>query len=94
MLERTYNGLGRRRVWRWAVVVWLVAVAVAGGLTLWLRDAAEPPGPYRWQEASPTPSPPEGWRSLCPNATPDKDGHILCFVRRRQAARPSEGPGS
>lgn len=54
---------GRGRLWRWAVAVWVILVAVAGGLTLWLRDAAEPPGPYVWERAGPArpvPSPPEG----------------------------------
>lgn len=75
----------RRRLWRWAVVVWAVLVVVAGGLTLWLRDSVEPPGPYSWQEASPTPSLPEGWESACPRPTPDEDGSAqsLCFVRTR-----------
>ncbi|GAQ70164.1 hypothetical protein ACKI1I_22625 [Streptomyces turgidiscabies] len=32
-----------RRVWRWAVLVWVVTVAVGGALTVWLQDSAEPP---------------------------------------------------
>ncbi|MGC9543032.1 hypothetical protein [Streptomyces sp. UG1] len=72
---------GGRRLWRWALVVWVILVAVAGGATLWLRDSAEPPGPYRWENAGPTPSLPERWRSACP--TPDEDGEVLCFVRTR-----------
>lgn len=73
---------GRRRLWRWAVVVWVVLVAVAGGLTLWLQDSAEPRR-YRWEEAGPTPSLPEGWQSACAGATPDENGSVLCFVRSR-----------
>ncbi|MFF3499152.1 hypothetical protein [Streptomyces sp. NPDC003247] len=48
---------GRRRLWRWAVVVWAVTAAVGGGLTLWLQDdAAAPTGPTGWQRAGvPTP---------------------------------------
>ncbi|MBW8736072.1 MAG: hypothetical protein JF621_02680 [Streptomyces turgidiscabies] len=34
-----------RRAWRRAVFVWVIAVAVGGGLTLWLRDSAQPPEP-------------------------------------------------
>ncbi|WP_371669183.1 hypothetical protein OG985_16865 [Streptomyces sp. NBC_00289] len=37
------GGERRRRMWRWALVVWAVTVAVGGGLTLWLQDSTEPP---------------------------------------------------
>ncbi len=76
---------GRRRLWRWALAAWAVAVAVAGGLTLWLQDSAEQPGPYGWEEATPTPSlsATVDWRTLCPSATPAQDGSVLCFVRTR-----------
>ncbi|MFF7953409.1 hypothetical protein [Streptomyces griseorubiginosus] len=66
---------GRRRSWRWALVVWAVLVVVAGGLTLWLQDSTEPPGPYVWQNTSPTPDLPEDWASTCPTPTTDPDGH-------------------
>ncbi|MER5939116.1 hypothetical protein ABT121_17535 [Streptomyces sp. NPDC001928] len=74
---------GRRRLWQWVVVVWVILVAVAGGVTWWLEDSSEPPGPYRWENADPTPSLPEGWESACASATPDEDGRALCFVRTR-----------
>lgn len=37
-----------RRAWRWAVLVWVVAVAAGGGLTVWLQDAAKPPERPAW----------------------------------------------
>ncbi|GHG96771.1 hypothetical protein [Streptomyces lanatus] len=70
---------GRRRLWLWAVAVWVMLVAVAGGATLWLRDSAEPPGPYRWEYASPRPSLPE---PVCTDATPDENGRGACVVAR------------
>lgn len=66
----------RRRLWRWVVAVWLVLVAVAGGVTLWLRDASAPPGPYRWENATSPALPPE-----CTPPAPGEDA--LCFVRSR-----------
>ncbi|MFJ9150100.1 hypothetical protein ACIRP7_18855 [Streptomyces sp. NPDC102270] len=74
---------GRRRCWRWALLVWAALVVVAGGLTLWLRDSTEPTGPYVWQEASPTPSLPQGWETACSRSTPDAQGRTLCFLRTR-----------
>ncbi|MDC0768087.1 hypothetical protein [Streptomyces sp. HD] len=74
---------GRRRLWRWGVVAWVIVVAVAGAATLWLQDSAEPPGPYSWQEASPSATLPEGWESACADATPDENGQKLCFIRTR-----------
>ncbi|WP_328501666.1 hypothetical protein OG828_17445 [Streptomyces sp. NBC_00457] len=69
---------GRRRLWRWAVTVWAVAVVVGGGLTLWLQDSAEPPEPYGWEEtASPTPSLPEDFESLCPSLTSHPDDEVI-----------------
>ncbi|GHA71861.1 hypothetical protein GCM10010372_83480 [Streptomyces tauricus] len=73
---------GRRRAWRWAVAVWLVLVATAGGLTLGWQDAPEPQQQGR-QESGPTPSLPEGWQSACADATPDENGRRLCFIRTR-----------
>jgi len=79
------SGLARRRVWRWAVALWLGAVVVGGGLTLWLRESEEPAPSAGWERSSPTPSLPEGWRSQCPTPTPDAEGHaaVLCFIRTR-----------
>jgi hypothetical protein len=71
----------RRRIWRWAVAVWAVAVVAGGLLTLWLRDSAEPPPPVGRQESSPTPSLPEGWETRCPRPTAGTDdgpAAILC----------------
>ncbi|WP_234354795.1 hypothetical protein [Streptomyces sp. NRRL WC-3618] len=47
-----------RGAWRRAVLVWVIAVAVGGGLTLWLRDSAEPPEPsgrHRTDDGDPAP---------------------------------------
>ncbi|WP_298560719.1 hypothetical protein [Streptomyces luteogriseus] len=46
-------GERRRTVWRLVLVVWALAVAVAGGLTLWMQDATEPRGPYVWERTDP-----------------------------------------
>lgn len=78
---------GRRRLWRWAVIVWAVAVVVGGGLTLWLQDSAEPPEPPepygREETALPTPSLPEDIESLCPSVTVRPGEDILCaYVTR------------
>jgi hypothetical protein len=62
---------GRRRLWRWILLVWTALVVGAGVLTLWLQDSAEPTGPYSWEESSPSPALPEGWESMCPSPTPD-----------------------
>ncbi|MFE1313471.1 hypothetical protein [Streptomyces sp. NPDC058755] len=46
----------RRRLWRWAVCAWAVAVVAGGGLTLWLQDSVGPQGPYGWENGDgPTP---------------------------------------
>ncbi|MBG0852570.1 hypothetical protein I2W78_12150 [Streptomyces spinoverrucosus] len=66
----TEAGGGRRRAWRWAVLVWAVTVAVGGGLTLWLRESAEPPGPSRWEEAPPAPLLQLDTSTACPPPTP------------------------
>ncbi|MDQ0751234.1 hypothetical protein QF034_005465 [Streptomyces africanus] len=63
------TGERRRRVWRWVVIVWVLAVAVAGGLTLWLRDSTEPQGPYVWENTKPDETP-----DLPPCPTPDRAG--------------------
>lgn len=65
-------GESRRRAWRWAVVVWMIAVAVAGGLTLWLQDAAEPRPPAGWESADPSDEP--AAPLLKATACPDDDG--------------------
>ncbi|MFD8226679.1 hypothetical protein ACFV16_21200 [Streptomyces massasporeus] len=46
-------GERRRTVWRLVTIVWVLAVAVAGGLTLWMQDSTEPAGPYRWERTEP-----------------------------------------
>ncbi|MEU9629967.1 hypothetical protein ACFZDB_09400 [Streptomyces luteogriseus] len=46
-------GERRRTVWRLVVAGWVLAVAVAGGLTLWMQDSTEPRGPYVWEETDP-----------------------------------------
>lgn len=75
---------GRRRLWRLIVAVWVILVAVAGGLTLWLRDSVEPRR-YGWEEADPEPSLSASIsrQTLCPSATSAEDGSVLCFVRHR-----------
>jgi hypothetical protein len=99
-------GHGWRRLWRWAVVVWLVAGAVGGGLTLWLQGAAEPPEPYPGEqaEATPTPSLPEDWEDVCPRPTigPTRTAGggpvggpvgVACVIKVGWASRPSPGRG-
>ena len=62
-----------RGAWRWAVLVWAVAVAVGGGLTVWLQDSAEPPETYgRYGTGDSDPAAPllrQDVEDLCP-ATP------------------------
>lgn len=61
-----------RRAWRRAVLVWVVAVAVGGGLTVWLRDSAEPPqtyGRYGTGKDDPAPLLRQDLEDLC-SATP------------------------
>ncbi|MFI9614616.1 hypothetical protein ACIHCM_23615 [Streptomyces sp. NPDC052023] len=82
----TGAGDGRRRVWRWAVLVWAVAVAAGGALTVWLQESAEPPGPYRWEEATPTPLSRQDGETHCPEASaPPRTGDgsygLFCVVR-------------
>ncbi|MGV9557438.1 hypothetical protein [Streptomyces sp. NPDC003522] len=71
-----------RRLWRWVVAVWLVLVAVAGGLTLWWQDPEEAQRPA-WEKSGPTPSLPEGWETACAHVTPDEDGGVACFIKTR-----------
>ena len=78
------GGTRRRRVWRWAVLVWALTVTVGGGLTLWLQDSGEPQYGRQREDHDVTPSLPEGWRSQCPSPSPtSEDGaaQILCFIR-------------
>ncbi|MFF5977269.1 hypothetical protein ACFY78_00305 [Streptomyces olindensis] len=67
------TGERRRRLWRRAVIVWAVAVAVAGGLTLWMQDSTEPRGPYVWERTDPDETP-----DLPPCPTPEGVGAVLC----------------
>jgi hypothetical protein len=60
-------------VWRLVVIVWVLAVAVAGGLTLWMQDSTEPRGPYVWEETNPD-EPPD----LPPCPTPEEAGAAAC----------------
>ncbi|MFF5315305.1 hypothetical protein [Streptomyces massasporeus] len=43
----------RRTVGRPVVVVWVLVVAVAGGLTLWMQDSTEPRGPFVRERTDP-----------------------------------------
>lgn len=45
-------------MWRWAVLVWAIAVAVGGGLTLWLQDSMQPRPPAVREQESPPNRPP------------------------------------
>ncbi|MFE7861328.1 hypothetical protein [Streptomyces sp. NPDC057403] len=64
------TGLSRRRLWRWAVIAWAVAVAAGGLLTLWLRDSAAPPPPARWENAPPSERP-------APSDCPEEEGRTI-----------------
>ncbi|MET9523879.1 hypothetical protein [Streptomyces coeruleorubidus] len=66
-------GERRRRVWRRVVIVWVLVVAVAGGLTLWMQDSTQPRGPYVWQQTNPDETP-----DLPPCPTPEHGGAVLC----------------
>ncbi|MGW1750120.1 hypothetical protein ACWCRD_31775 [Streptomyces sp. NPDC002092] len=72
----------RRRAWRWAVVVWAIAVAVAGGLTLWLQDSAQPRPPARWERADPSqePAAPLLKGTACPHG--DGTTIVVCVYAR------------
>ncbi|MFE1246755.1 hypothetical protein [Streptomyces sp. NPDC058741] len=55
------------------VIVWALAVVVAGGLTLWLRDSTYPGGPDVWEENQP------GERhDLPPCPASDTAGAVAC----------------
>ena len=85
------SGSPRRRIWRWAVAVWAVAVVGGGLLTLLLQDSTEPSPPAGWVEAGTTGPPPEGWQTECPRPTPDSsDGPatILCVVSTARVGAP------
>ena len=75
-----------RRAWRRAVLVWMVAVAVGGGLTVWLRDSAEPPetpGWYRTDDNAPAPLLRQDLKDLCsatPGASPTPEATYSAIV--------------
>lgn len=74
-----------RRAWRRAVLVWLVAVALGGGLTLWLRDSVEPPETHSRHgtgDSDPAPLLRQDLEDLCPatpgpSPTPDASGRTI-----------------
>ncbi|WP_037846555.1 hypothetical protein [Streptomyces sp. NRRL S-474] len=67
------TGEQRRRVWRWAVIVWALVVVVAGGLTLWVQDSMEPQGPYVGEQTKPDETP-----DLPPCPTPEEGLDVAC----------------
>ncbi|MGW3662621.1 hypothetical protein [Streptomyces sp. NPDC005141] len=76
---------GRRRVWRWVLVVWAVVVTGGGALTLWLRASAEPPPPTGWytseQDGRGVPAPllsAHASAFACPEA--ENGRPVLCVV--------------
>lgn len=69
---------GGRTVWRWAVVVWLVVIAVAGGLT-WRWQGSTEPQRYGWEDSAPTPSVGEQGRKECADDMPGEDGQADCL---------------
>ncbi|MET9455599.1 hypothetical protein ABZY05_11000 [Streptomyces canus] len=74
---------GRRRLWRWVLLVWAALVVAAGGLTLWLQDSDRPSEPHVGERATPTPSLPEGWQTVCSRSSPDEKRRTLCSFRTR-----------
>ncbi|MCX4883519.1 MULTISPECIES: hypothetical protein [unclassified Streptomyces] len=57
----------RRRMWRRAVLVWAITVAVGGGLTLWLQDSTRPRPPVGWERENPSePAAPLLKATACP----------------------------
>ncbi|WRZ90662.1 hypothetical protein OHB54_17250 [Streptomyces sp. NBC_01007] len=78
----------RRRVWRRVLVVWAVAVAGGGILTLWLQASAQPPPPTGWytseRDGGDGPAPLLSGRASpvpCPAARDGKP--TLCVVATR-----------
>ncbi|MFE0510279.1 hypothetical protein [Streptomyces sp. NPDC058964] len=79
----TEEGDRRRRLWRWAVVVWAVAVGAGGGLTLWLQGSTQPRGPYGWEETHDSPAPLLGQDvdgTACPSAFASRSGGPVLAV--------------
>ncbi|NEA63665.1 hypothetical protein [Streptomyces sp. SID12488] len=57
------------RAWRRAVLVWVVAVAVGGALTVWLRDSAEQSETYgRYGTGDGDPAPQQDVEEACPKS--------------------------
>ena len=82
-----------RRAWRRAVLVWVLAVAVGGGLTVWLQDAAKPPERpawYRTGDSDPAPllrQDKEAAESMCPatpgaTPTPEETSRVIVVCVR------------
>ncbi|MEH0418601.1 hypothetical protein [Streptomyces sp. B21-083] len=79
-----------RRVWRWAVLVWVVTVAVGGALTVWLQDSAEPPETPAWHRTDDSgPAPLVGQ-----NADDLKDLARLCSATPGASPTPVETPNA
>ncbi|MGN9760532.1 hypothetical protein [Streptomyces sp. SD31] len=77
-----------RRVWRWVVWVWMVLVAVGGGLTLFIQDSVGARAPYVGEGRSPMPTsmataPTDG--GDCPRPTPEPGGTVAyaCVLKVR-----------
>ncbi|MFI5794713.1 hypothetical protein [Streptomyces sp. NPDC051677] len=77
---------GRRRVWRWAVGVWVAVVAVGGGVTLWLQDSTEPPAGQPYGRHAPQ-------ESAAPLLHMDVDDDDLCDKAKTKAENDGEGDG-
>ncbi|MDG9716582.1 hypothetical protein [Streptomyces sp. DH24] len=81
----TEAGGRRRAVWRRAVTVWAVAVAVGGGLTLWLQDTTAPQDRHGWQRSEPEPAPPDAgtpydvYEDGCPPDDQDDTTIVACL---------------
>ncbi|MEU6274651.1 hypothetical protein ABZ871_19900 [Streptomyces populi] len=70
-------------MWRLVLVVWAVAVAGGGLLTLWLRASVEPPPPTGWynteQDGPGAPGPPLPSGPATPPCPSADDGRaVLC----------------
>jgi hypothetical protein len=75
-------------VWRRLLVLWAVAVAGGGILTLWLQASAQPPPPTGWytseQDGRDGPAPLISAQVSdlpCPEA--ERGGPVLCMVATR-----------